>query len=191
MRLGSGNPKIIVGIFKSVGGGFGNYCSGAGSGLKYGVYGYDSSGFNDYNLCLSVPDSDVNLPMTMLVVRNNTTCNEGDGQLDEYLVQWSFNDFSNFTCVDNENPNGYNRMQLQEDITDSNVTGHQVWGSHWTGSSWVNVSDTFVNQSRGVDFLTARNPPQMFWYIEPAPGNNGGQMTTCVYDTGVGCNFGS
>lgn len=190
MRLGSGNPKIIVGIFKSTGGGYGTYCSGAGNNqLHYGVYGYDSTGFNDYNLCLNVPSSDVNKPVTIYVHTDDADCGEHDGTNDEVQVQWSFADFSNFTCVDNE-ATTYNRIQLQEDVVDS-VSGHQVWGSQWTNSSWANSAGAFVYQGRSVDFLSARNPPQMLWHTNPAPGNNGGNLYTCVYDTGTTCTPGS
>src|SRR6266704_1241941 len=184
------NPKILAGLFKSVGGGFGNYCAGAGTGLHYGVYGYDASGFNDFNLCLPVPASDVNYTATFLISINEAVCHDSDGLLDEYHVQFSFHDFSNSACVDNE-ATSYSRMRLNEDITDSAVTGHQVWGSQWTGSSYATQAGSFVAQSRAVDFLTARNPPQMYWHTNPVPGNNGGDLYSCVYDTGTTCTPGS
>ncbi len=166
MRLGSGNPKIIIGIFSSKGGGYGTYCSGAGSGLKYGVYAYDSTGFNFLNYCLSVPQSDTNYNANFIVNGfGGPDCLAGDIE-----VYWQFHDFSDNHCISDteEGTNNWNRIQLQEDIVD-HVSGHQVWGSQWIQNQWVSNNGSYVMQTRGEDFLTARNPPQMYWKKHSVP----------------------
>ena len=188
MRLGSGNPKIIIGIFSSKGGGYGTYCSGAGSGLKYGVYAYDSTGFNFLNYCLSVPQSDTNYDANFTVNGfGGPDCLAGDIE-----VYWQFHDFSDNHCISDteEGTNNWNRIQLQEDIVD-HVSGHQVWGSQWIQNQWVSNNGSYVMQTRGEDFLTARNPPQMYWKNEPSTSYPGGQQYSCDYATGTTCTYGS
>lgn len=176
MRLGSGNPKVIVGIFSSVGGGFGNYCSGSGRGLKYGVYGYDSSGFNEDNYCKSVPSSDVNFNVIITVTSLDGYCSSGSSH-----VKWAFHDFVDDYCLAIPDGNNWNRIQLQEDIHDS-ISGHQVWGSQWVTNQYISNNGGFVEQTRGEDFLSARNPPQMYWNHEPSMSYPGGQQYSCDYE---------
>lgn len=81
------------------------------------------------------------------------------------------------------------RIQLDEYI-DNTFTGHNVWGGSWTDNKWRSVSTGAWNfQSRNTDFRNAGNPPQMYWHQVPAPGNAGGILYSCDYDSGTTCNY--
>jgi hypothetical protein len=192
LQIGNDYPRLEIGISATGGGGYGDYCGSIGDGLHYFIYLWDFNHFNSFNYCKFVPLSDTDGGLYVQAVED-ISCNEGDGLADEMRVTLYTPTLtlpsSGGECVDTE-AGWFTRELFEEDIVD-HVSGHQVAGSSWVFSQWVDVNTNFQWQTRNTDNRVAGNPPQMFWHSVPARGNNGGTLYSCDYDTGTTCTLGS
>ncbi len=133
-----------------------------------------------------MPNDDANLPMALQI---NPYVSNGGGM----LVQiWGYSGDHHTVYIPYASgvAHSFASMGYQEQITDE-VTGHEVWGVYEDQSQYVDSSGKFHFQFRPVDFLTAFNPPQMYWQIPPNNQNAGGQAISCDYESGTQCSFGS
>lgn len=149
-------------------------------GLQYFVATKDSAGQNERISCWPVPSADVNQPVNFGIVPYSggyglsiTLQNTGV----VYSDQWPFADGA---------PASFGRVQYIESIKDT-VKGHEVWGSLWRYSAHLHADGLWSYQFRKADSLSSRNPPQMYWSPDAGPGNNGGVLVSCVYESGGGC----
>jgi len=80
----------------------------------------------------------------------------------------------------------YNRIQYYHYVNDQ-VTGHKMWGVSDVYNKWFSYPDQlFYPQTRNSDYGPAFNKypwPLMYWRDVPAPGNNGGRLENCIYET--------
>lgn len=177
---GSGGA-IHAGIEKILKGS-GGYCPGGG-GLFFFAFGYDR--YNDVvdNYCQAVPSACVNQLVTTQI--SPFVSSGGGMEIQFYSSHCTTGFIPQYFPTSNGIPTSFGTMKYVEQIYDT-VIGHDVWGVQWLGSSYMQ-NNTFQYQARGPDFLTARNPPQMYWLHDPAPGNGGGDMRSCDYDAGTSC----
>jgi hypothetical protein len=182
-------PRLDIGIAESKGGGYGGYCGTYhGGALSFFYYALDFTGQVIDTLCQEVPSADYNSTVTVSAIASDCA-GELDGLVDEMFISISSPHFFQSYCLDTETAY-YTRETLYEQISD-NFTDHHVWGSAWTLASYVNSNYNFVYQSRGEDGYILGDPPQMYWYTTPAPGNHGGILYSCDYAYGNTCTYGS
>ncbi len=180
-------PRIEVGESVTSGSGFGTYCAGAGAGRHYFIYTWDVFHDNTFNYCASIPSADGNQLAVYRVNSASANCNNGT------YVQIITPNFGHNECL-NWNTYGLtnqpHRLGMVEQVADL-VTGHEVWGSQWTANGYIDASGTFNSQQRAVDSITQHAPQLMMWHTIPAPFNGGGNLYSCVYETGSSCTPGS
>jgi hypothetical protein len=181
-------PRVDIGISKTKGGAWGAYCGGYGDGLHFFVYAWDINGDIIDATCQNVPSTDVNTDAYIQVLAAYDCYGEGDGLVDEMYATFTSGHYNNTFCVDTEAA-WYTREVLFEQVVD-NVSNHYVWGSHWVLTEWANANYQWSYQSRGEDGYVLGNPPQMYWHTVPASGNHGGELYSCVYETGSTCTYG-
>lgn len=182
--------SLVVGVGKS-NAPVGNWCQSSKNYLLLYVEGFDSSGTHMYTYCDSA-----GLPSCMinkgLWINVNPYVSNGGGMLIQAKsdVVGCFTMTPQYWSYTRGAPIDFSRINYEESIY-NDFTGHNVWGSDWTQNSWVEGNGTYVTQTVGASFLTAGNPPQMRWYEEPYQDNIGGDLLSCVYDTGTTCTSGS
>lgn len=83
----------------------------------------------------------------------------------------------------------WNAISLNIWVQKLSWTGHLVWGGDWYLNKYFDGTN-WDYQHRNFDSLYAGKPPQMYWHIVPASGNDGGDLYSCVYSSGTTCTFG-
>jgi hypothetical protein len=159
-------------------------CTGYNTGLYIFVQTTDDLG-NSTSWCYADDNSDdVNHG---LEVQEGNYVSNGGGNL---IRLWSVSQNWNVYWPYDEGAQGfYGTIGLYEIILDD-VSGHEVWGSSWTLNKWSSSDGVYHYQTRDFDYRYANNPPQFYWNDVPVPGNNGGELYSCDYDTGSTCTFG-
>lgn len=169
-------------------------CGSSGAGcLKCGSNGpglfefFYTSEIN-YTYCARVPSDAINTHMGFSIYENS---------LDIGLIQFQIMNGPkdmpcSGPCPERTGTQTWYHIQLKE-VIKSTFTGHKVWGGEWTLNQWMDGNHVFHYQT-GPGFIRQGpgNPPQMGWNIAsyshpPAPGNSGGSLASCVYDTGTQC----
>lgn len=142
-----------------------------------------------YTQCFKVPSDAINTQMGFSIYENTN-----DPGIVEFQI---FNGPNDMPCNPGECPQrtGYQtwyHIQLKE-VIKATFTGHKVWGGEWSANQWMNSGYHF-NYQTNAGFIRQGpgNPPQMGWNIAsysypPAPGNSGGVLASCDYDTGTRC----
>ncbi len=175
-QVNNGSQDLIDAGFEKITKGMGGFCTGGGGLFAFAWFNAAGSGAPR---CIPVNSDNINQNATIEI---NPYYSNGGGM----LVNIYMYDGQKLTYyIDNGWGLGqsFGQIKYQEQIFDY-VTGHEVWGSAWEESSYME-NNTWYYQHRGADFLTYQLPPQMYWYIEPANGNAGGELHTCVYDSNV------
>jgi hypothetical protein len=72
----------------------------------------------------------------------------------------------------------YDQQELYENTVDY-VTNHEGIGTQWVNARYHSSAWNYVFEPD--DIRQIGNPVQMYWNIDPAPGNYGGQLYSCTY----------
>lgn len=185
MRLGSGSPRLFLGMSKNQTSGHGDFCTTTTS-LQYILYTWDSSGVLKDHKCWAVPSADKNHDSTFTATAHDSACSNAFG------IAIQEQGFNNITYCTTNGVNTYDRQEAHEVIDDSAVQGHQVWGSEWTGWCYINNVYTCTYQTTAFS-ITHSDPPEMYWAVLPSPGGTGGDLNSCDYypDSTGTCTLGS
>lgn len=92
-------------------------------------------------------------------------------------------------CYIGNSPPAWYYIQGIEHVQ-ANVSGHMVWGSNWNDNTYYHSDGTAHLQTVDGSLNPVNNPPQMFWHVPPSQ-NPGGNLYSCVYETGTSCTYGS
>ena len=160
------------------------YCSNYTIGLYMFIHFDIRSSGSKGNSCYPVPTSDINTSGLISISNDSST---GD-------VEFNAKGFpTDFGCqpkpcslaFHNIFPT-WNTINMVESIK-NNVSGHNVWGVTWLSNEYLNSKGWTYQTNPGSFPGTGNpgNPPQMFWYVPPAPGDFGGALDSCVYETGI------
>ena len=145
--------------------------------LYYYMFADDDNGNPEGLKCFTVPTSDINQFVEFQI---GPYYSNGGGELVRIFSRGgTINDF-----IPNV-PQAYGRITYQEQIYDKPINGHYEWGVQWLNNSYES-NNTYYHQARPPDNLTQTKPVLMYWSPNPAPGNNGGIMYSCIYDNSNG-----
>jgi len=179
-----------VGIVKWKRAGCGGTCSNNTS-LQYFFDVYNSNGIQLQAGCAIVPSSEYNKQVEF---RMGFYLTNGPGMYFE-VINGGLASFSGCAnpCFVKGAMTSYTLLGMQEDIVDD-VSGHQVWGVYWQNNQFQSP----LNGGNPWQYFgaastpSAPNPVQMYWSTIPqGSANNGGTLSSCVYETGSTCTYGS
>ena len=186
--------SFFVGIEKFKGGNA-TYCKGYASNVLYYFRKWTRNLVQQSLTCDIVPSGDIG---------NVTIFKEG------YFTQGGGGTFIQIQNASHNQPcyNGcfydgadqiYQDINFDETMED-NTTGHEVWGVHWQYNQYQSITDSnwdyIQGPARGCTPDNGAGCPiefgkvLMYWNVYPHDSTTGGQLYSCVYETGSICFIG-
>jgi|GEM_PF-3245976 len=164
------------------------FCQSSSGNLRWFVVAFGDTQTHIWKACGNVLAADINQSWAIQI---NPYVSNGGGMLVQFLshtyphggalapqyIPYSYGVAHSF------------KYENFKEVIFDTVKGHEVWGTTWTYTSYVDSGGGFHYQTRPVDgylgWFTGNMvpPPQWYWQYTPAPGNNGGQRISCVYDS--------
>lgn len=177
---------FVAGFEKDVNTGSGShfqYCHADNDGVQHLWFYYEYSNDGVHCYTISLTSSLINTQITLYLVDSGST--------DEYVQTYAGG--NTFPCssgcdIGNTPPAWYYVQEIEH--VQADVSGHMVWGSNWTANSYYHSDGTAHLQQTDGSLNPVNDPPQMFWHIKPST-TAGGNLYSCVYETGSSCTYGS
>src|SRR6266567_3253620 len=186
--------SIVVGLMKQ--NGLGGWCGSASNNkLYYVVQAFGSGGINDHiwNYCAGVPSADIGSRAAWKIAPYTS----GGGGMLVQLFSVNYDGNVEGTSAFHI-PYSYGVIHSASRIKRDEfffgqpfADGHFVWGVSWLYAEWAQGNGNLVYITNGFTATHIVEPPVFFyWQTVPAPGNFGGQLNSCIYDSNSGCTIG-